>query len=378
MNSIRVSQSVFGQEEIEATKTILEKGFVGMGPETKTFEDDLRYFIGSEVEVVCVSTGTAALQLAVQACGIGFGDEVLIPTFTYVASFQAVSATGATPVACDIDLETGCIDIKDLEKRITLKTKAIMPVHYASQICNVEALQEIARKYNLRIIEDAAHAFGCKYNNQLCGSFGDITCFSFDGIKNITSGEGGAVVTRDHQVANTIRDLRLLGVQGDTAMRIKMKRSWDFEVAEQGWRYHMSDLMAAIGRVQLKKISYFSARRVSLACQYQNHLADVKCVEIFPIKYGAIVPHIFPIRVREGKRDSLKEYLNDNGVQTGLHYKPNHFLSKFKTEYLLPNAEKMYAETLTLPLHPAMDEEQVSLIIDLIRTFNNLNERDNL
>jgi len=213
---VRLSRSSTSEKEITAVGETVRRAALGMGSETDAFEKELTQFIGGNRHVLCVNTGTAALQLAIQACGIGRGDEVLVPTLTFVASFQAISATGATPVACDVLRENGCLDPVDAALRITPRTKAIMPVHYASGPGALDKIYELAKKKNLRVIEDAAHAFGGKYQGNRVGATGDVVCFSFDGIKNITSGEGGAVVTSDATVANRIKDARLLGVEKDT------------------------------------------------------------------------------------------------------------------------------------------------------------------
>ena len=176
---------------------VLDREYLGMGTEVQQFEEALSEYFGRSA--VCVVNGTAALHLALQACEISQGDEVLVPSLTYLASFQAISATGAKPVACDIDPEIFLLDLSDTEKRITARTKAIMPVHYTGGVGDLDAVYEFANKYNIRVIEDAAHAFGTTYKDRRIGSFGDVACFSFDGIKNITSGEGGAIVTANNQ-----------------------------------------------------------------------------------------------------------------------------------------------------------------------------------
>ena len=247
---IRLSKSYIGDEEKKAVLGVLDREFLGMGSEVNQFEKILSEYFGRDC--TCVVNGTAAIQLALQACGIGNGDEVLIPSLTYVASFQAITATGAVPVACDIDAETFVLDWRDAQKRITPRTKAVIPVHYTGGVGDLERIYRFASENKLRVIEDAAHAFGTFYNEKRIGSFGDIACFSFDGIKNITSGEGGCIVTGDTDVSSKIKDLRLLGVQNDTEKRYSGQRSWEFEVNAQGWRYHMSNLMAAIGIEQFK------------------------------------------------------------------------------------------------------------------------------
>ena len=224
---IRLSKSSLGEAEKQAVMGVLDREFLGMGAEVQQFEEMLvEYF---EKPVVCVSSGTAALHISLQAAGVGFGDEVLVQSLTYVASFQAISSTGATPVACDVEADTLCLDWRDAEKRLTPNTKAVMPVHYAGGVGALNDIYAFAEKYGLRVIEDAAHAFGTDYQGNKVGSFGDIVCFSFDGIKNITSGEGGCIVTDDTSVLQKARDARLLGVERDSDKRYSGDRSWDFD-----------------------------------------------------------------------------------------------------------------------------------------------------
>jgi len=376
---IRLSRSVVGDQEIEAVNRVLKLGYLGMGNEVGCFERELKNFIGGDVDVACVNTGTSALHLALQACGIGRGDEVLVSTLTYIASFQAISATGATPVAVDVVLNHGGIDPEDAKKRLTKKTKAIMPVHYASNFGEYNSIYNFAEKYNLRVIEDASHSFGCKLNGKRCGSFGDIVCFSFDGIKNITSGEGGAVVTRDKKIIKSVRDARLLGVMNDSEKRYKGKRSFEFEVLNQGWRYHMSDIMAAIGRVQLKRFDEFAKRRIFLAKKYKESFLGLKAVQLFDISYEQIVPHIFVLLLENNTREKLKIAFNKKNIGFGLHYKPNHLLGFYKSKrntlikilnqnkYNLPNSEILYKKMITLPLHPLITNKEQEKIISTVK-----------
>lgn len=369
---IRLSRAQVGADELQALARVIETGYLGMSVEVQAFEKELTEYIGNNRQIVCVNTGTSALHLAVQGCGIGAGDEVLIPTITYVASFQAVSATGAAPVACEVDPTTGFIDVDDAAKRITSKTKAIMPVHYASGFSDLDKVYDLAQKHNLRVIEDAAHSFGGFYKDKRLGALGDVVCFSFDGIKNITCGEGGAVVTSDLKVANRIRDARLLGVERDTEKRFSGQRSWDFDVTEQGWRYHMSDLMASIGRTQLKRLSEFSSRRQQVAKYYQQFLKQHSTLNCLDMDYDVVVPHIFLVLVKQGSRDHLRSYLEEKNIQTGLHYKPNHLLSLYKTSYALPKAEQMYEEILSLPLHSLLTDDDVKRVCEEITNWVNL------
>lgn len=360
---IKLSKSCLTDAEKQAVMAVLDREFLGMGEEVKLFEQELANLF--KRPVACVVNGTAALHLALQACGISRGDEVLVQSLTYVASFQAITATGATPIPCDIDPETLTLDWRDAEKRITSRTKAVMPVHYSGGVGKLDEIYDFASHYGLRVIEDAAHAFGTRYHGQLVGSFGDVTCFSFDGIKNLTSGEGGCIVSNDEEVMARVRDARLLGVEKDTEKRFQGQRSWDFNVTAQGWRYHMSDIMAAIGRVQLQRFPELAEKRQNLARYYDEKLTSLSFVTPLCHNYEEVVPHIYPIRVaNETSRDSLRQNLLNFGIQTGLHYQPNHHLSLFspRSNYKLPVTDQVYPTLMTLPLHPDVSTEQIDLI----------------
>jgi dTDP-4-amino-4,6-dideoxygalactose transaminase len=367
---IRLSKSVIGPREKEAVLSVLEREYLGMGEDVRRFEESLtRYF---DRPAVCVNTGTAALHLALQACGIRTNDDVLVPSLTYVASFQAISATGARPIACDIDPVTLTLDWRDAERRLTPNTKAVMPVHYSGGVGALDAIYDFARIKGLRVIEDAAHAFGSDYQGRRVGSFGDVACFSFDGIKNITSGEGGCIVTADESVLRLVRDARLLGVEKDTEQRYSGGRSWEFQVRSQGWRYHMSNIMAAIGIVQLERFPQLSEKRRTLARHYDHRLKSIPNVSPLPHDYDHIVPHIYVVRIK-GLRDraDLRSRLASQGIQTGIHYQPNHWLEYYTDggqPSPLPVVDALYAELLSLPLHPDLAISDVDLVCDALST----------
>lgn len=361
---IRLSKSVIGKEEIQAVNQVLQEEYLGMGTEVHKFEEELGSFFGRET--VCINTGTAAIHSALQALGIGKGDEVLVQSLTYLATFQAISATGATPVPCEVREKDFTMDLEDAGSRISERTKVILPVHYASNVGDLDEIYAFAKKYKLRVVEDAAHAFGTIYKGKLVGSFGDVVCFSFDGIKNITSGEGGAVVSSDRKVIEKIKNLRLLGVENDSDKRYQNQRSWDFDVTEQGWRFHMSNIMAAIGRSQFKKFGAFKSKRQALAKHYVERLRDISGLRTFDFNYDEIVPHIFVVRILTGSRDRIREELLAEGIQTGIHYKPNHLLDFYRTKDALPLTEKLYSEILTLPLHPDLTFQDVDHVCDAL------------
>jgi dTDP-4-amino-4,6-dideoxygalactose transaminase len=366
---VRLSKCSVGDRESSALSAALRREFLGMGADVVGFEADLKNYLGGQREVVCVNSGTAALQVALQACGIGSGDEVLVPTITFAASFQAIAATGARPVACDVREGDCLLDLEKAAGRVSSRTKAVMPVHYAGNLALWEEVYRFAKAHQLRVVEDSAHAFGGTYRDKKVGSEGDLVCFSFDGIKNITCGEGGAVVTADLEVAERMRDARLLGIQKDSERRAEGKRSWTFDITSQGWRYHMSNLNAAVGRVQLTRLdAEFAPRRQALATRYVERLRGVGGLRCLDMDLRAVVPHIFPIFVSGERRDGLRQHLLESGIETGLHYQPLHQTSMFKDEArLFPVAEKLFSEQMSLPLHvDLLDEEQEKVIEALL------------
>lgn len=367
---IRLSKSCLGEAEKLAVKCVLDREYLGMGAEVQEFEQALKEFFGRPA--VCVVNGTAAVHLAVQACGIGQGDEVLVPSLTYVASFQAVSATGAKPVACDINPETCILDWRDAERRITPQTKAVMPVHYSGGVGALDEIYAFSQRHGLRVIEDAAHAFGTIYQGKRVGGFGDIACFSFDGIKNITSGEGGCIVTDDGDVLRKVQDARLLGVEKDTEKRYTGQRSWEFDVTAQGWRYHMSNIMAAIGLEQLRAFPQMAESRQRLACRYDDLLRNHPRIQLLQRDYDFVVPHIYVVRLKDvSDRKLLQARLLQQGIQTGIHYQPNHELSFYRNSAALPLpvTDAVFPELLTLPLHPDVtlpDVEHICMQLKLL------------
>lgn len=367
---MRLSKSVVGNKEAEAVSDIIINcGYLGMGEYVGLFEKEIESYVGnSAYHAVCVNSGTAALHLAIAAV-TNPGDEVLVPTFTFVATYQAILAANCVPISCDIDPDTLLIDLRDAEKRITEKTRVILPVFYASNTCNRADVYAFAKNHNLRVVEDAAHAFGCVQDGTKIGADGDMICFSFDGIKNITTGEGGCIMTADSDALQYVRDARLLGVMKDSEKRYVGLRSWDFDVVNLGFRYHMSNIFAGIGLVQLKRLeSEFAPKRKAIAYRYYENLKGINGVKLIRgIDFNNTIPFIYPVMIKDGKRDVIKDKLNEVGIPTGIHYKPNHLLSLFKTDYELPSAIMVYEEIITLPLHPEVSLEEVDMVCDVIK-----------
>ena len=364
---MRLSKSVVGDGEIEALTRVIKDGYLGMGTETMNFELELAEFIGIPKTSVCaVSTGTSALHLV---CEYLFnpGDEVLVPSITYVASYQAISASGAVPVSVDINKSDGLICIQDARRKITDRTIGLMYVHYGGNTGDIIAIEGFCKEFHLALIHDAAHSFGSKYQTQRVGFRKGIYCFSFDGIKNITCGEGGAIISNNKELIEFCNDTRLLGVKKDTEQRYEGKRSFIFDVTNQGYRYHLSNLNASIGRVQLKRFSNeFEIKRRELYVRYVDQLKKQTMIQILECHEDClIVPHIMPILCETIEyKMQLQKKAEQFGIQTGVHYYPNHKLSRFLSNTSLPDAEDFFERQMTLPLHPDLEQNDVDYIIN--------------
>jgi len=373
IKSIPVSRPQLGEEELAAVREVFESHWLGMGAKTKEFEDAISNFLGEKPssQVIATNTGTTALHLALEALGIRQGDEVILPSLTFAATVQVVTALGATPVFCDAEEDTLNMDVADTARCVTARTKAIIPVHYRGQPCAMEKILDLAKKHHFRVVEDAAHAFGSIYAGKKIGSFGDVTCFSFDPIKNITCGEGGAVTTRDPALAERLRCKRILGIDKDTWSRYRNERSWFYDVTEQGFRYHLSNINAAIGLVQLKKFDAMNNRKIAIAKKYDQAFGKISGLRLLTTHYEGLALFTYIIRVLNNQRDALMGFLKERGVESGIHYIPAHHFSYFKpfANRSLPATEKLYAEILTLPLFPEMGEEEVGRVIKALEEW---------
>lgn len=373
---IKVSRGCLGEEELAAVREAFAYGYFGLAYKVVEFEEALESYLGAK-HVVTVNSGTSALHLALDALGVRTGDEVIVPSLTFVAAFQAIRLTGATPVPCEVEAETLLMALNDAESRITSRTKALMPVHYTGNTCDLDALYALQARYGLRVVEDAAHAFGSTYKGRRVGSLGDVICFSFDSLKNITCGEGGAIVCQDESLAELMRQKRALGVNrkgSATATATSKLQNWQFDINTLGFRYHMSNINAAIGLEQLKKIEKFIARRREICRLYDQAFQDLSGVQTLPINYDEAAPHIYVIRVEHGRRDALMQYLKAADIETGVNYIPNHLHSYFRQHGLrLPVTERVYDEILTLPLHYGLSSDDVEQVIGRVTDFFRLN-----
>ena len=366
---IPVQRPCIGQRELDAVSGVFNSRWLGMGSVTRAFEKELCEFLGVK-HVIAVCTGTAALHLALAVLELKPGDEVVVPSLTFVSCVQAILAVRARPVFCDVDENTLNVDIDDVTRKITKRTKVIMPVHFAGVVCEMEKLLTIARDEKIKIVEDAAHAFGSTYKGRMAGTLGDINCFSFDPIKNITCGEGGAIATNNHELASRVLPKRNVGVSQDTWSRLEKKQPWRYEVVTQGYRYHLSNINAAIGIEQLKQFSEFKARKQAVVKSYDESFEEVDGLKLIRHPIEETFPFFYVIRVLNNRRDALMNYLKERGIATLVHYIPNH-LHPLCAEFRVPLAttERLYDEILTLPLYFEMSEADVRKVIDGVLSF---------
>jgi perosamine synthetase len=366
---IPVHRPYLGREELDAVGRVFESRWLGMGAVTKEFEQRLREFLGVK-HVIATNTGTAALHLALDALDLQPGDEVIVPSLTFVSSVQAILAAGGRPVFCEVSDATLTVDAEDAFRRVTPRTRVIMPVHYGGRACEMDELLPSARERGIRIVEDAAHAFGSSYRGRMVGTLGDATCFSFDPIKNITCGGGGAVATDDDEIAERALPVRHAGVQADSWSRRLSERPWSYKVIVAGYRYHLSDVNAAIGLEQLKRMEAFKARKRAIVRRYDEAFHGVSGLALLRADPEATFPFSYVVRVLDGRRDGLMAHLEGQGIATTVEFTPNHLQPAFaRFASPLPVTERLYEEILTLPLHVEMTDADVERVIAAVRSF---------
>ena len=358
-----VSAPIVGSEEKAVLAEVIDSGWLTMGDRVRAFEEAFATMHGAE-DAVAVSSCTAALHLILQALGLGRGDEVLVPSLTFVATANAVCYVGATPVFVDIEsMDVPLMSLTEAEARCTPRTKAVILVHFAGYLPDREAWRAFARRRGLLLIEDAAHAPGLKE----AGTFGDAAAFSFYGNKNMTTAEGGAVLARDRTVRETVRRARAHGMTTTTHQRLD-SRTPQYDVTMLGFNYRMDELRAAIGLVQLKQLQSWNGIRLALTSSYRRLIAQhFPSVQVPFSGYHLSTYHIMPVLLPAFvKRQNAIDYLRAAGVQTTIHYPPVHLLSLYRQLYPnlhLPRTEIFAERELTLPLHPRISTSMVEAIV---------------
>lgn len=368
-------RALVGEEEVQAVSEVIRSGWMTMGPKTFEFEKEFAKYVDAE-HAIAVSTGTAALHLSLEAAGVRAGDEVLLPTTTFTATAEAVTYLGARPVLVDIDPVTMNIDAEDAARRITQKTKAIIPVHLGGQPCDMDEIQTLARSHHLRVVEDAAHALPSKYKGKRVGRISEFTCFSFYATKTLTTGEGGMITTDNSLAADRMRLMRLHGIERDAWKRYRADGSWFYEVLEAGFKYNLTDFQSAIGLVQLGKCDAMRQARDGIAQRYSEAF---RCYEELVIP--TVLPdrrtswHLYILRLRLDRlnidRNAFIEALRHIGVACSVHFIPLHLQPYYQRVHGyqagdFPRAEEEYHSCMSLPIYPGMTETESNYVINAV------------
>ena len=356
---VPIAKPIIGEAEIENVVEVLKSGMIAQGPKVAEFEEKFANWVGAKYGIA-TNSGTAALHVALLACGIGPGDEVITTPFTFIASGNAIVYTGATPVFADIDLDTYDIDPLTIEDLITDKTKAILPVQLYGQSADMDKIREIAKKHDLMVIEDAAQAHGAEYKDEKVGSMGDMACFSFYPTKNMTTSEGGMITTNNKELADRAKMFR------DHGSNVKYTHD------EIGYNFRMTDIGAAIGLAQLDVIDDFNDKRIENAEYLNEGLKDVDgVITPYSPEERKHVYHQYTIRVDKGDRDEWVEILNEKGIGTGIHYPiplyNQPIYEKLGFEGNSPVAEKAADSVISLPVHPSLTKKDLDLVIEAVK-----------
>jgi dTDP-4-amino-4,6-dideoxygalactose transaminase len=365
-------------EEINAVNECLRSGWITTGPKTKEFESQFSAYLGGDCEAISVNSATAGLHLALEALGIGPGDEVIVPTLTFTATAEVVRYLGADPVLVDVNPITLNVSLDAIKTAVTERTKAIMPVHYGGLACDMDSILAFAREHHFHVVEDAAHAFPTRYKGHLIGTLAsDAAVFSFYANKTMTTGEGGMIVTRNAELAKRVRTMRIHGINRDVFDRFVARTpSWFYEVVAPGFKYNLTDIASALGIQQLRKIDRFLARRQQLAHRYSGELAGLPLV--LPAEAtdgGAHSWHLYVVRLTAASRigrDALIDMLSENGIGTSVHYIPLHRHPYWKQRYQLraeqfPEADAAYRCMVSLPLYTRMTDDDQTRVIRVLR-----------
>ena len=358
-----------GEDEIQSVVETLKSGWLTTGSKVKRFEEDFSRYVGCK-HAVAVNSGTAALHLALDAVGIKEGDEVIVPTMTFTATAEVVLYFKAKPVLVDCQPDTFNLDPTRLEAAITPKTKAIIPVHMAGQPCDMDEILSIARKHDLRVIEDAAHALPAIYRGKTIGAVGDITCFSFYATKTITTGEGGMATTDNSEWAERMRMMSLHGISHDAWKRYTKEGSWYYEVLSPGFKYNLTDIAAAIGIEQLKKCNEFWQARQRIAMVYEKAFAEIEEIQL-PLcrKDVQHAWHLFVIQLDLERlkinRNQFIEALREKEIGTSVHFIPLHLHPYYRDKFGykpgdFPNASAVFERIISFPIYPKMTEADVA------------------
>lgn len=367
------------EDEINEVIDTIRSGWLTTGPKAKQFESDFSEFVGAKY-ALAVNSATAGLHLGLEALGVTVGDKVITTVHTFTATAEVIRYLGADPVFVDIEGDSFNIDCDQIEDALinNPEIKAIIPVHYGGQSANMTRIMALAKQYNVKVLEDAAHALPSTHNNKMIGTFGDITVYSFYANKTITTGEGGMVVTDNEDYAKRIGCMRLHGISKDVFDRFtSTKPSWHYDVIAPGFKYNMTDVAASMGIHQLKKANQFQQQRQAIAQKYNQALSKLPLVIPFSINdFDVHSWHLYVIQLKleeiKINREKFIEILAEKGVGTSVHYIPLHFHPYWQETYQLeenqfPRSSHAYNRIVSLPIYPSMTEQQIEKVILVVQ-----------
>jgi perosamine synthetase len=365
-----------GEEEIAEVVDTLRSGWLTTGPKVARFEREFAATVGAR-HAVALNSATAALHLALEAVGVKSGDEVVIPTYTFTSTGEVVTYLGARPVLADCRPDTLNVDVGTLEPCLTRRTKAIIPVHIAGQACDMDPILELARRRGIHVIEDAAHALPTTYKGRPVGTLGDLTAFSFYATKTITTGEGGMVTTEREDYAARVKQMSLHGLSGNAWNRYTDKGRWYYEVEAFGFKYNLTDLAAALGLQQLRRMHDFHQRRRRIASMYNEAFADLDtCVRPREVPYSTHAWHLYILELNlpalRCTRNEIIEDLRARGVATSVHFIPLHLHPVYQQAFgcrsgQFPAAEAAFERAVSLPIYPRMSDDDIAYVIEAVQ-----------
>ncbi|HSL89523.1 MAG TPA: DegT/DnrJ/EryC1/StrS family aminotransferase [Ignavibacteriaceae bacterium] len=363
------------EEEVAEITDTVRSGWLSMGPKTIRFEQEFNKYIGAK-RSVAVSSWTAAGHLTLEAFGIEKDDEVILPTMTFPATAEIVCYFGAKPVIVDVDEDTLNISLEEIEKSITPKTKAIIPVHYGGQPCDMDEILELAKKYNLRVLEDAAHSLPAYYKGKKIGTLSDVTCFSFYATKTLSTGEGGMICTNNEEIAERTAIMRLHGINRDAWKRYSESGSWYYEVVAPGYKYNFTDLQASLGLPQLKKVDIMWEWRKKIAVRYTEAFKDFDLIKLHTIKPDRESSwHLYPVKLNlemlTKNRAQLIDELKKHNIGIGVHFMPVHQHLYYQKTFNLddkdfPVSSAAFPRLMSLPIYPGMTDESIEKVISVV------------
>jgi len=366
-----------GADEMEAVQRVLQSGWLTTGQITLAFEREFAAYLGVKY-ALAVNSGTSALQLALDAIGLKAGDEVLVPTYTFTATAEVVTYFGARPVLCDSAPGGFNIDPADVKRKITDKTRAMIPVHIAGQACAMDQLQSVADEHGLRVVEDAAHALPTTFRGKKIGGVSELTTFSFYATKTLTTAEGGMLTTNDEEYVKRVSLMRLHGIKGDAWKRYTAAGSWYYEIEEAGYKMNLSDLLSALGRAQLKRCDEFWRERCRIRALYDNAFRPLEEVQLPPAEPGDVHAwHLYILRIRPDllqiNRNQFIDELKKLGIGVSVHFIPLHIHPYYARTYgyrpeQFPHANDAYSRCISLPIYPDMTEAETSRVMEAVKT----------